>query len=374
MTTNLSLFEEFLVHFETLKSAAKGDPHRISNFREDSQAIRDAVGAMETFLLRTDFERRVFHGAKKHFAQVPSAFEAAWNEYCQSWTAIVSSTSQTEFDRTFPEIYSTKAYIQYEAAKKELKESRDAFERKLTGDARAGKIEGVRVGPDERLIFSYRFGKLSVAVVKDCPQQEEFDPDPTFSEFDPRYHDGGHLIQEAMRYLQTLIEEKKELADDIRVSVGAHEYITETIGLNISSIFRRWSGVPITFMPAHVSNKYSLTEKGSLYDLINDAVRAYVCGAPAAAIAMCRAALEMVLKNHYGKGRWEGPDLGLGKIIVLASQRYNFVDEGKLLRLARSANNILHNYSRQERMSPEDERTILEFLKTVKFLIQRAPA
>jgi hypothetical protein len=126
-------------------------------------------------------------------------------------------------------------------------------------------------------------------------------------------------------------------------------------------------------MPAHISNKYGQTEKGSLYDLINDAVRAYLCGAPAAAIAMCRAALEIVLKGHYGKGEWDDPAYQLGEIIALASERFNFIDKGRLWRLTKNANAILHNYQKRDRMSEQDERTILEFLKTVKFLIQRAP-
>jgi hypothetical protein len=110
-----------------------------------------------------------------------------------------------------------------------------------------------------------------------------------------------------------------------------------------------------------------------MFDLIDDAVRAYVCGAPAASIAMCSAALEMVLKAHYVKGKWNDPMLKLGGIIVLASQRFDFVHEGCLRRLIKNANDIMHNYSRRDRMSKQDERTIVEFLKTVKFLIQRAP-
>ena len=94
-----------------------------------------------------------------------------------------------------------------------------------------------------------------------------------------------------------------------------------------------------------------------------------------AAFNRWRAALEKVLKKHYGKGEWDDPTLKLklGEIIVLASQRYHFIQEGKLGKLTRSANTILHNYSKRERMSDQDDRTILEFLKTVKFLIQRAP-
>ena len=63
-------------------------------------------------------------------------------------------------------------------------------------------------------------------------------------------------------------------------------------------------------MSALVANRYGASEKGSLLHLLDDAVRAYVSGAPAAAIALCRAALEMVLKRHYGHGQWEKAKLG----------------------------------------------------------------
>jgi len=124
-------------------------------------------------------------------------------------------------------------------------------------------------------------------------------------------------------------------------------------------------------MPAHVSNKHGLTDKGSLNDLLNDAVRAYVCGAPAAAIAICRAALEMVLKRHYGHGKWE--DCTLSKMINKADKQYDFVQRNHIQKFVKLSNKILHDYSKEKRMSTDDDRVILEFLKTVKFLIQRAP-
>jgi len=94
-------------------------------------------------------------------------------------------------------------------------------------------------------------------------------------------------------------------------------------------------------MPAHVSNRYGSSEKGSLLRLLDDAVRAYVFGAPAAAIAMCRAALETVLKRHYGGGQWE--EEKLGRLVVLASQRYDFVQEKRITPLVHKANRILHD-------------------------------
>src|SRR5271163_1782448 len=77
------------------------------------------------------------------------------------------------------------------------------------------------------------------------------------------------------------------------------------------------------------------------------------------------------LKQHYGRGQWE--DAPLGQLIVLANQRYHFVQEKRITPLVQKANRILHDYAKMNRFSDEDNRTILIFLKTVKFLIQRAP-
>ena len=392
MTTHLSLFDEFMLHFTTLKNAAKGDPSRISSFHKDSQAIKDAVDAMERFLLRSDFERRVFHGPVKYFSQVPEKLEPAWDEYSQNWADIVSSTydsmhlapetfSLGDKRKKLPEtFFSGETFVKFDelaVPEENLNKSRDELERDLT----KGLEKKIKLEPDEHFLFSLRFGKIAYRVAHISEDFRDGMTDPN-EEFDPRKHDGACLIQGLISYLRELVEENSEPAadienfkDDIRVALGAYDYLTETIGLNVADIFWKWQSVPIIFTPSHVSNRYGQTEKGSLNDLMNDAVRAYVFGAPAAAIAMCRAALEKVLKKHYGKGEWDDPTLKLklGEIIVLASQRYHFIQEGKLGKLTRSANTILHNYSKRERMSDQDDRTILEFLKTVKFLIQRAP-
>ena len=377
MTTHLSLFEEFMLRFSTLKNAAKGDPSRVSVFHKESQAISEAVNAMESFLLRTDFERRVFHGSVKHFPQVPPTFELVWNEYSQNWADLVSKTwlSLNEFELSEKTLTGEEliAFKKMEATAEDYVKSSKTFEKHMTEHLVNKK--GIRLKPDERFIFSLLFGRLSYAITNQPNDYHLYDGIMfEDKEFDPRKHDGAYLLQALISYLRDIIERNEEFTNEIRVSLGAHDYLTETIGLNLEDIFRRWQSVPITFMPAHVSNKYGATEKGSLNDLINDAVRAYVCGAPAAAITTCRAALEEVLRRHYGKGEWDDSrKLKLGVIIVLASQKFDFIQEKRLGKLVKSANEILHNYSNRNRMSKEDELTILEFLKTVKFLIQRAP-
>jgi hypothetical protein len=168
-----------------------------------------------------------------------------------------------------------------------------------------------------------------------------------------------------------LTDDDERIINSCKIAYEAYDYLTQTIGLNTQRAFRRWREVPVVFMPAHVSNRYGTSDKGSLSHLLDDAVRAYVFGAPAAAITMCRAALEMVLKRHYGRGQWE--DYKLGRLLTLASERYKNVQAERIAPLVKKANRIVHDYDRSKRLSSEDERTILIFLKTVKSLIQKAP-
>jgi hypothetical protein len=205
---------------------------------------------------------------------------------------------------------------------------------------------------------------------------EPRDPNPEFDDsFDPIRHDGGAAIELGIRQLGEMASnyvQSDHAENRCRLALDAYDYLIETIGLNVQEVFRRWRKLPVVFMPAHVANRYGTNDKGSLLHLLDDAVRAYVFGAPAAAIAMCRAALEMVLKRHYGHGQWE--DKPLDDLIVLASYRYSkLVQKEKIDPFRKLANGILHKYDHVNRLSEEDERTVLNFFRTLKYLIQRAP-
>src|SRR5579863_1942963 len=211
----------------------------------------------------------------------------------------------------------------------------------------------------------------------DAPTEsvEPTQPDPEHDDtFDPRWHDLNAAIDLGLRQLNFEADNALDdwTAHSCSLAVEAYDYLTETIGLNVRDVFRRWRQVPIVFMPGHVSNLYGASDKGSLPHLLDDAVRAYVFGAPAAAITMCRAALETVLKRHYGHGEWDRA--GLEKVVALASNRHEFISESTITPLVRQSNRILHDYEKADRLSAEDDRTILIFLATVKSLIERAPS
>ena len=119
-------------------------------------------------------------------------------------------------------------------------------------------------------------------------------------------------------------------------------------------------------MPAHVANRYGASDKGSLSNLLDDAVRTYVFGAPAAAIAMCRAAYDTVRKEHYGRGQLEN-------VIVHASREYDFISDTNIKELVTRANRVMHNYANNRQLTSRDDQIIVNFLLTVKYLIEQAP-
>ncbi len=159
--------------------------------------------------------------------------------------------------------------------------------------------------------------------------------------------------------------------------VGAFDFYRDTIGVDMEGIARRWKQVPHIFVPRHVLDRYVRSESGSIFELLNDAVRAYVFGAPIAAMAMCRAVCEEVLKQYFGleipKDR-RGYDPPLSKIIILAEEKYEWVGPLEVGPKVENVNGILHAYDRSTKISAANEKNILDFLTTVKTLMEKAPS
>lgn len=329
MQTKSTEFEQFLLLFGQLKATA-GTAARLTTFYAESAPIRRAVSALESFLMRSDFERRVFHG-RKQFKQVPSSFDDRWKEYKDCWQHALNHLKLVEL------------------------------------------VPMLDFNPDS----------------ESQTENDNLDPpDPeTDTNFDPMYHDGGAAIETGIEYLEQVyelqkdgeFEEDERAANICRIGLDAFEYLKNTIRIDLSGVFQRWRRVPIIFMPAAVSNAHE-SEKGSLHDLLDDAIRAYVCGAPAAAMAMCRAALEQILKAHYldpsdytyKTKKNEEREKGLESLISLAEKRFEHIRKEKLSPRVRLANNIMHDYSRQRPLDPRDDHAIRDFLLTLKTLIEKA--
>ncbi len=230
------------------------------------------------------------------------------------------------------------------------------------------------------------------------------DPDPNWYpfDFDPQIHEGGRAVErlfETMReYRERAAEQVPDLAEDdpgddsdyealsaeaniLTVGLQAVDYFQENIGISISGSFKRWNKLKPTMIPIRVSDVWDSSGKNPLFELLNDAIRAYVAGAPAAAVAMCRAALETVLKDYYlSEVKLEKRDLEgriksmqHDEVINLAVERYNFLDKTKLHDARKFCNRILHNYSRHRTELDEHDAELVSLFGDLRHWIEMAP-
>ena len=329
MTVRLNGFEQFMIHFRELKRAA-GTPQRLVSFHKDAPEISAAMKRLQyDFLLRFDFERRV-DADKKLFRQVPEGFAEDWAEYKEHWAPAIAHLDLLDF---IPEL-------------------------------------SAPYDPNRR---------------PEPAEREAPDPDIA-SSFYPLWHDGGAAFRVGIGYLEHVFEFRKDsgfeddepIANTCRIALDAYDYLTKTIGIDISDVFRRWQSLPPIFMPAWVSNKHG-NDVGSLNDLLNDAIRAYVCGAPAAALALCRPVVEMLLKKHYlTSEEYRDPtrpkrDKPLKTLVALAEKRFVSWRNERLYPRIRRVNNLLHDYSRMAPLDPRDGQFILDFIVSLKRLTEKVP-
>ena len=216
------------------------------------------------------------------------------------------------------------------------------------------------------------------------PKNDPNEPiDPNWDEeFDPSHHSGGDAIQQMLLLADFEYERRKDMANEDEdayrlantwnIGLQAFEFMENTIGLDFNKIFERWNKTPPFLIPKHVSNKHGLTQKGSLFELLNEAIRAYIAGADASAVAMCRAILDMVLRDHY-LPNGDDKSGNLYDVIKLATAKYDFLNENKLHILRTTANEILHDFSGSPTLSIESEKQLLSFFKDLKFYIEKAP-
>jgi hypothetical protein len=82
----------------------------------------------------------------------------------------------------------------------------------------------------------------------------------------------------------------------------AAKWFSETVGLELSDIEKRWKEFPVIIVKQRVSDKHGLTESKSLYAYLANIRRAYVVGADLAALAMCRSVTEILMRHHFKDG------------------------------------------------------------------------
>jgi hypothetical protein len=213
---------------------------------------------------------------------------------------------------------------------------------------------------------------LSEILNPDCPHLpkngEDNDPDEILGWFVPGVG-GAETVDMVMDYVWNM-HESSDHADDLRTGLDAWNWFTETVGVDLAGIEQRWMRLPRTLIPSDVERTTSAVGRDGLVELLDDATKAYIFGLPAAAVAMCRAICERVLKEFYFGKDQNGEKLG--NLAILAEKKYEQIKDIKLGQYIALANNVMHNY-RGSQFSDNELEVVRQFLETTKTLIEETP-
>ncbi len=301
----LSDAARFLAEFSALRSRVNNNPRNVGWMSK--QTVPTLGSVMRTCVARDVLARFLANSPTKAYQRAPSGLRAACDEYDAAWKDHVEAA----FERGLPEMFRARAM---------LPELLDGFDSST--------------------------------------------PNPEPGDFDALSDDPGAVILEGLAWMAA------EAADDpgegitwrYRRTVQAWHQFCASTGFDLSQSSRRWRSLQPVFLPPHVSNASGASSPKSPTRLLDQAVRAYVFGAPAAAIGMCRALMEEVLRSHY---RIEAEDLE--KVIAIAEARIPWVRPLNLQARRRLANQVLH-----DARAVEDD-AVKDFLAVVRSLIERAP-
>ncbi|MGC2223122.1 MAG: hypothetical protein WA624_12525 [Methylocella sp.] len=109
-------------------------------------------------------------------------------------------------------------------------------------------------------------------------------------DFDPEEHSAATHIEGMADY----IGDKADDEPFFSRAKGAWDWLVNTVGIDLGTVEKRWREFPVLIVPEHVSNAHGLDEPKSLYSYLTNIRLAYMIGADLAAIAMCRAATEIL--------------------------------------------------------------------------------
>ena len=294
----------FLHTFSALKAKMKDNPRRLAWMSSQSSEV--ALLVMDLYIAHSRMNDLFETSPSKGIDRVPQGFNHLWHDFKENWATNIEKVVQNWLNKIV----------------ENLKEHSE-------GSSEAG------------------------------------DPELDRPNFDPLTENPADIIANMFWLSETIADSwDDEVGDDQRKAVQAWDWFRDTVGLDLSMVATRWRSVQPIFIPPHVADAYAASEAISLYALLDQAVKAYVYGASGAAIAMCRALTELILKKQYGCDRSK---LNLEQIVILAEERYAWMKDLDLHAKRTCANAVLH----RNRRATDDE--VVNWLKTLKTLIERAP-
>lgn len=207
-----------------------------------------------------------------------------------------------------------------------------------------------------------------------------WDDDDDWS-FDPDEHSAAELIEELESYLSDTASNRGD--PHFFRWAKALGWLRDTVGMNFKDIERRWHEFPVIPVAQHVSDQYSPNKPDGLFGYINEIRIAYVFKADQAAIAMCRAVTEVLIRSHYcsaddlrafdNTGKKQ-PDL-IPLINVLQKKRaFKFLEDLHLIENVKKANDILHSNKPDYIALPNHMKgLVISWVTALTEMINKAP-
>lgn len=307
-----ALFNKFDRKFKELERRTGGDPSRIEWLVRNCPDVRCLVGTL--YFWHAEFSAHLID--RTHVEAYPW-FISRYREYRE---------------RYFPRIQAVYGRLSLEA---------------LVQD----EVNGI---PAEEILY---------------PEGPRADSETRFQYFMPGIRGEAEAIELVFHWAYNMSDGSAHEEELVR-GVEAWEYFTETIGIDLAGIEERWAKLPRAIVPMSASAAPGDQRKARLLDLLDNASKAYVFGLPAAAVAICRAVCELVLKTYYVEGEAVGDSL-IREVIPLAERRYEWLVALDLKRYVRFTNTIMHEGARPAAMSEVEDETVRQFLETIKTLIER---
>jgi len=332
---HLGPLQYFRVQFNKIKAKCKGDPEKLKIYYKNSASFKKLIDELDLHIRVNEFERIFF---SKKILKTSKGFAKEWQEYTQNWQNEISIC------RIPPEIW----------------------------DALIKDLPKVELTPRELEIQNKRNQSYERQTDKpDIRSEDTFEPDR---------HKGGMAIEFAMNSLEMLAE--KELGSsfgefhigaEAKIGLEALEFARDDIGVDFDKIYRRWFIAPQIFFHDTARNKVGekSNSKIACSDSLNSAIQAFIFGNDLASFAMCRSVLEQVIKVYVPERDDNGNRRDLNQLISVAVDfKIANYDLKKMHKFRKMSNDILHNPTKLDRTSLELERDLLDFLRTLKMMIE----
>jgi hypothetical protein len=361
MKQQSDVFQEFLTEFRKLKEWSDDNPEVLEKDAESDKSIEDlCLRVANLFLdLKPEMKRRTRNIYENVGPSVISAFPDYENRYEYHVNKVVFS----RFRRNIREV---KQAITDPQRLKSLSTNLRKTKKLLTDPQFMKYIDTGVAGLDAFLVFNQ------------SKKDRAEDPSVYLSKREPLYESSiFDDLSQANRWLKGEIKQppvRNSKLPEFRFT--GIDYVLEFLkltGLDLIAARKRLAVTPDILVPEHISKKLNNQEQIALYELLEQALNAFVFGSPAAAIALLRSVVELVLSEHYGS---RGRDLQ--ELIDNAKGLPKNARSDTLHKIRRAANQMLH-YSVADdgavsAMRGEiAEKNVLSFTTVVRHLIEGSP-